>query len=174
MALPARSFGKDAHRALGAAQVPCDYRVRTADDNRFWRKTLRDNNANGIYGDNQDGVDPNRNHTSHWGMDNEGSSDDPLSETYRGTAAESTPEVKAMANFVRSRNIGLRSNRDGPNAELVTAYRRLPHRQLMVLGGAGAGKSVFGMLLTLGLLAISTTGLLTTTLSNNFALNSVI
>src|SRR4051795_11541321 len=24
---------------LGAAQVPCDYRVRTADDNRFWRKT---------------------------------------------------------------------------------------------------------------------------------------
>ena len=29
---------------LGTAQVPCDYRVRTADDNRFWRKTLRDNN----------------------------------------------------------------------------------------------------------------------------------
>lgn len=36
--------------------------------------------------------------------------------------------------------------------ELVTAFRRLPDRQLMVLGGAGAGKSVFGMLLTLGLL----------------------
>lgn len=36
--------------------------------------------------------------------------------------------------------------------ELVTAFRRLPHRQLMVLGEAGAGKSIFAMLLTLGLL----------------------
>ena len=52
---------------LGAAQVMCDYRVRTADDNRFWRKTLRDNNNNGIYGDNQDGVDPNRNYPAKRG-----------------------------------------------------------------------------------------------------------
>ena len=59
---------------LGAAQVPCDYRVRTADDNRFWRKTLRDNNANGIYGDNQDGVDPNRNYPAKRGIDEEGAS----------------------------------------------------------------------------------------------------
>ena len=54
--------------------MPCDYRVRTADDNRFWRKTLRDNNANGIYGDNQDGVDPNRNYPAKRGIDEEGAS----------------------------------------------------------------------------------------------------
>ena len=59
---------------LGTAQVPCDYRVRTADDNRFWRKTVRDNNANGIYGDNQDGVDPNRNYPAKRGIDEEGAS----------------------------------------------------------------------------------------------------
>jgi hypothetical protein len=28
------------------------------DSNRFWRKTLRDNNADGIYGNAGDGVDP--------------------------------------------------------------------------------------------------------------------
>ena len=59
---------------LGAAQVPCDYRVRTADDNRFWRKTLRDNDANGIYGNSQDGVDPNRNYPAKRGIDEEGAS----------------------------------------------------------------------------------------------------
>ena len=32
-----------------------------ANSNRLWRKTLRDNNNNGIYGDAGDGVDPNRN-----------------------------------------------------------------------------------------------------------------
>ena len=46
---------------------------------------MRDNDNNGILGEVGDGVDPNRNHSAHWGMDNEGSSDDPLSETYRGT-----------------------------------------------------------------------------------------
>ena len=56
------------------AASPCDYRVRTADDNRFWRKTLRDNNANGIYGDSQDGVDPNRNYPAKRGIDEEGAS----------------------------------------------------------------------------------------------------
>ena len=38
-----------------------------------------------------DGVDPNRNYPTKWGYDNEGSSDDPPSETYRGTG----PDVRA-------------------------------------------------------------------------------
>ena len=59
---------------LGADQVPCDYRVRTADDNRFWRKTIRDNNDNGIRGDGQDGVDPNRNYPAKRAIDEEGAS----------------------------------------------------------------------------------------------------
>ncbi len=69
---------------LGADQVPCDYRVRTADDNRFWRKTIRDNNANGIMGDSQDGVDPNRNYPAKRAIDEEGASNNFSSGTYRG------------------------------------------------------------------------------------------
>ncbi len=69
---------------LGADQVPCDYRVRTADDNRFWRKTIRDNNNNGICGDSQDGVDPNRNYPAKRAIDEEGASNSFSSGTYRG------------------------------------------------------------------------------------------
>jgi hypothetical protein len=69
---------------LGDAQVMCDYRQRPQDDNRFWRKTIRDNNGNGIYGDNQDGVDPNRNYPAKRGIDDEGASNNFSSGTYRG------------------------------------------------------------------------------------------
>jgi hypothetical protein len=86
---------------LGAAQEMCDYRVRTADDNRFWRKTLRDNNANGIYGDNQDGVDPNRNYPAKRGIDEEGASNSFNSETYRGPYALSEPENLAFDRLLR-------------------------------------------------------------------------
>ncbi len=86
---------------LGAAQVPCDYRVRTQDDNRFWRKTIRDNNANGIYGDNQDGVDPNRNYPAKRGIDEEGASNNFGSETYRGPYALSEPENLAVDRLQR-------------------------------------------------------------------------
>jgi NACHT domain len=40
----------------------------------------------------------------------------------------------------------------GDADEIVAAFRRLPYRQLVVLGEAGAGKSVLAMLLTLRLL----------------------
>jgi hypothetical protein len=65
------------------------------DNERLWRKNLRDNN-----GDQQitvgDGVDPNRNFPEHFGYDNEGSASDPADETYRGPSAASEPETKAM------------------------------------------------------------------------------
>ena len=57
------------HRA-GDVRLPRPHRR----DNRFWRKTLRDNDANGIYGNNQDGVDPNRNYPAKRGIDEEGAS----------------------------------------------------------------------------------------------------
>src|SRR4051794_36984444 len=71
---------------LGADQVPCDYRNPPAGKatNRFWRKTLRDNNNNGIYGDGQDGVDPNRNYPAKRAIDEEGASNSFNSGTYRG------------------------------------------------------------------------------------------
>jgi hypothetical protein len=66
----------------------------TFDHERLWRKNLRDNNGDGIT-QVGDGVDPNRNFPSHWGYDNEGSSDIPSSETYRGPAPASEPETRA-------------------------------------------------------------------------------
>ncbi|TGN63893.1 zinc carboxypeptidase [Nocardioides eburneiflavus] len=66
----------------------------TFTDERLWRKNLRDNNGDGIT-QVGDGVDPNRNYPSHWGYDNEGSSDIPSSETYRGPSPASEPETRA-------------------------------------------------------------------------------
>ena len=71
---------------LGADQVACDYRNPPAGKsaNRFWRKTIRDNNNNGIFGDSQDGVDPNRNYPAKRAIDEEGASNNIASGTYRG------------------------------------------------------------------------------------------
>ena len=84
----------------GAAAVPCDYRT-TSPNNRFWRKTMRDNNGNGIYGDNQDGVDPNRNYPAKRGIDEEGASNTFSSGTYRGPYALSEPENLAVDRLQR-------------------------------------------------------------------------
>lgn len=67
----------------------------TFDEERLWRKNLRDNDGNGVvnFGD---GVDPNRNYPSHWGYDDEGSSSIASSETYRGPAPNSEPETQAL------------------------------------------------------------------------------
>ena len=66
---------------------PDGYDFTFTEGNRLWRKNLRDNNKDGQI-TQLDGVDPNRNYPTKWGYDNEGSSDDPASETYRGTGAE--------------------------------------------------------------------------------------
>ncbi|MCW2738629.1 M14 family metallopeptidase [Nocardioides sp.] len=73
----------------------------TFDAERLWRKNLRDNNGDGIT-QVGDGVDPNRNYPSHWGYDNEGSSDIPSSETYRGPAPASEPETRAGISLFRT------------------------------------------------------------------------
>ena len=71
----------------------------TFDVDRLWRKNLRDNDNNGqvTVGD---GVDPNRNFADHWGYDDEGSSNEPASETYRGPSAASEPETQAMQGLI--------------------------------------------------------------------------
>src|SRR3954468_2171938 len=62
---------------------------------RMWRKNLRDND-----GDDQltgeDGVDTNRNWAEKWRYDQEGAVDDIESDTYRGPAPESEPEVSSL------------------------------------------------------------------------------
>ena len=62
----------------------------------MWRKNKRDNNGNGTFEPNNDGVDLNRNYGFEWGYDDIGSSPDPTSETYRGTEAFSEPESSAI------------------------------------------------------------------------------
>jgi hypothetical protein len=57
----------------------------------LWRKNRRDNP-----GTTCDGVDLNRNWGFEWGLDEVGSSSDPCSDTYRGTAAWSEPEIAGI------------------------------------------------------------------------------
>ncbi|MEW5901085.1 MAG: M14 family metallopeptidase [Acidobacteriota bacterium] len=65
---------------------------------RYWRKNRRFNS------DGSFGVDINRNYGYNWGYDNEGSSPEPASETYRGLAAFSEPETQAVRDFFLARN----------------------------------------------------------------------
>lgn len=65
---------------------------------RLWRKNLRDVNGDGVVSSG-DGVDLNRNFTYKWGYDDEGSSPNPTSETYRGAAPGSEPETRALDAF---------------------------------------------------------------------------
>ncbi|WP_055621476.1 M14 family metallopeptidase [Streptomyces sp. JHA19] len=62
---------------------------------RLWRKNLRDVNGDGAISTG-DGVDLNRNFAYKWGYDDEGSSPNPTSETYRGASSGSEPETKAL------------------------------------------------------------------------------
>ncbi|MFI5936597.1 M14 family zinc carboxypeptidase [Actinoplanes sp. NPDC051494] len=71
------------------------YDFTFTDGHRQWRKNLRDNNGDGQI-TTGDGVDINRNFAEKWGYDNEGSSPDPASETFRGTGPNSEPETKAF------------------------------------------------------------------------------
>ncbi|GGX57580.1 M14 family metallopeptidase [Streptomyces minutiscleroticus] len=67
---------------------------------RSWRKNRQPNSGSSYVG-----TDLNRNWGYKWGCCG-GSSGSTSSETYRGSAAESAPETKVVADFVRSRVVG--------------------------------------------------------------------
>ncbi|WP_436493578.1 M14 family metallopeptidase [Actinokineospora sp. HUAS TT18] len=67
---------------------------------QMWRKNRQPNS-----GSSNVGTDLNRNWSYKWGCCG-GSSGDTGSETYRGPSAESSPEVKAIVNFVAGRVVG--------------------------------------------------------------------
>ncbi|MFF9675138.1 M14 family metallopeptidase [Streptomyces eurythermus] len=67
---------------------------------RSWRKNRQPNSGSSYVG-----TDLNRNWNYKWGCCG-GSSGSTSSETYRGSAAESAPEVKVVADFVRGRVVG--------------------------------------------------------------------
>jgi len=96
---------------------PDGYEFTFTPGNRLWRKNLADNNADGQITAG-DGVDPNRNFSSHWGMDEEGSSPNPASETYRGPSPASEPETQAMEALFAEINPVFQKN-DHTAAELL-------------------------------------------------------
>ena len=67
---------------------------------RSWRKNRQPNSGSSAVG-----TDLNRNWDYQWGCCG-GSSGSPSSDTYRGSAGESAPEVKVVADFARSRVVG--------------------------------------------------------------------
>jgi murein tripeptide amidase MpaA len=96
------SAGLEATRLVDTTELwfvcvnnPDGYEFTFTPGHRLWRKNLADNNNDGLIGIG-DGVDPNRNFSSNWGRDDEGSSPDPASDTYRGPTPASEPETTAM------------------------------------------------------------------------------
>ncbi|XP_065909435.1 carboxypeptidase O-like [Dysidea avara] len=67
----------------------------TWSNDRLWRKNRRP-------GTPCDGVDLNRNYDDHWSEN--GSSNNPCSETYHGTGPESEPETQNTANYFKNQN----------------------------------------------------------------------
>lgn len=65
---------------------------------RYWRKNRR-LNVDGSFG-----VDLNRNYDYAWGFDDQGSSPEPASEIYRGTAPFSEPEAQAVRALFEGRH----------------------------------------------------------------------
>ncbi|MQA64132.1 MAG: zinc carboxypeptidase [Actinophytocola sp.] len=81
----------------------------TFDNERLWRKNLRDNDGDGQVS-SADGVDPNRNFDEHFGYDEEGSSSQFASQTYRGPSPASEPETVAMQGLLDSVKPKFQSN----------------------------------------------------------------
>ncbi|HEU5475395.1 MAG TPA: M14 family metallopeptidase [Actinophytocola sp.] len=77
-----------------------EYDIATGTGYRSWRKNRQPNT-----GSSNVGTDLNRNWNFNWGCCG-GSSGSTGSETYRGPSAESAPEVRVVADFVRTRVVG--------------------------------------------------------------------
>ncbi|HEY6627265.1 MAG TPA: M14 family zinc carboxypeptidase [Ignavibacteriaceae bacterium] len=70
----------------------------------YWRKNRRNSGGGCI------GIDLNRNFGYKWAYDNNGSSPDPCSETYRGASAFSEPESQAIRDFAILNNYNTHFN----------------------------------------------------------------
>ena len=89
----------------------------------MWRKNRR-LNAGGSYG-----IDLNRNYGpySYWNSPYGGSSTDPSSDTYRGTAPFSEPETSALKNFLATKNISCTLNYHSYGNYLIYPYGAWPY-----------------------------------------------
>lgn len=106
----ARNYGKDleitellnSRRLYFIPIVNPDGYVYNEISDGYWRKNKRDNDNDGIFEEDNDGVDLNRNFGYQWGYDDVGSSPNPSSSTYRGQSPFSEPESQAIKNFTDS------------------------------------------------------------------------
>ncbi|MCP4709721.1 MAG: T9SS type A sorting domain-containing protein [Planctomycetes bacterium] len=83
---------------------------QVAENELFWRKNCRDNNGNGQFDPDQDGVDLNRNYDYLWGYDDLGSSPDPTNSRYRGPAPFSEPEVQTIRDLCETHEFSIALN----------------------------------------------------------------
>lgn len=77
---------------------------------RDLRKNMRDNDNNGVFDPEKDGVDLNRNFGAFWGHDDMGSSPFPGSDVYRGPYPFSEPETQAIRDFCNEHDFKLALN----------------------------------------------------------------
>ena len=75
---------------------PEGHEIVTSEIDTIWRKNKFDNNGNGVFDLDYDGVDLNHNYDFNWA---EGGSDNPASEYYRGPSAGSESETQLMCDF---------------------------------------------------------------------------
>ena len=80
------------------------------DGGGLWRKNKRDNDSNGIFDPNFDGVDLNRNYGFEWGFDDFGSSPNMESAVYRGEAPFSEPETQNIRDFCNAHEFQIAMN----------------------------------------------------------------
>ena len=97
---------------------PDGYDFTFTEGNRFWRKNQRDVNGDGVITAG-DGIDLNRNFATKWGYDNEGSSPDRFSETYRGAGPGSEPETRAVDQLVQRVGFEFYVNYHSPFQQLL-------------------------------------------------------
>jgi hypothetical protein len=91
----------------------------------MWRKNRKNNG--GSYG-----VDLNRNYGPYvyWNASNGGSSTDPYSDTYRGTAPFSEPETAAIKDFIGTKNLKNTLNYHTYGNLLIYPYGALEHETM--------------------------------------------
>jgi hypothetical protein len=95
------TINPDGHEYVFTGDITAAPPFWLTDDPIWWRKNFADNNYNGLFSPNIDGVDLNRNFGYEWGYNDSGSSGNPGNDDYRGLEAFSEPETQAIRDFAR-------------------------------------------------------------------------
>ncbi len=94
---------------------PDGHNIVTSVIDTGWRKNARDNNGNGVFDPDYDGVDLNRNYGFHWYDAVERADTTPSAYFYKGPAPFSESETRAMAAFCRREKFVVAINYHSPS-----------------------------------------------------------